>query len=242
MKPEKITDIDWKLLQEKYPDNIEEIKEKIEQNYPVQYLIGYVDFCDAKIEVNENVLIPRFETEYLVEKVIKKLERYPDNTLKILDIGTGSGCIIISLAKKLKQKFTAIDISFKALEVAKKNANLNKVEIEFKNLDILNQALNEEYDVIISNPPYVAFDEAVGPETKFEPQNALFANNKGLEFYERIINMTPNFPKLIAFEIGMTQANEIIQFAKSKFPAADILVEKDLTGKDRYIFIENKWI
>lgn len=240
MKPEKITDIDWKLLQEKYPNNIDEIKERIEQNYPVQYLIGYVDFCDSKIEVNENVLIPRFETEYLVEKLIKKLEKYPENTLKILDIGTGSGCIIISLAKKLNQKFIAVDISTKALEVAKNNATLNKVEIEFKQLDILNQEINDEYDVIISNPPYVDYNEAVGPETKFEPQNALFANNKGLEFYEKIINITPNLPKLIAFEIGMTQANEISKFAKSKFPNADILVEKDLTGRDRYIFIENK--
>lgn len=240
MKPEKITDIDWKLLQEKYPNNIDEIKEKIEQNYPVQYLIGHVDFYDSKIEVNENVLIPRFETEYLVEKLIKKLEKYTDNTLKILDIGTGSGCIIINLAKKLNQKFTAIDISTKALEVAEKNANLNKVEIEFKQLDILNQNLSEEYDVIISNPPYVDYNEPVGPETKFEPQNAIFANNKGLEFYEKIINMLTNQPKLIAFEIGMTQANEIIKSAQSKFPAADIIVEKDLTGRDRYIFIENK--
>ena len=147
---------------------------------------------------------------------------------------------VINLAKKLNQKFTAIDISTKALEVAEKNANLNKVEIEFKQLDILNQNLSEEYDVIISNPPYVDYNEPVGPETKFEPQNAIFANNKGLEFYEKIINMLTNQPKLIAFEIGMTQANEIIKFAQSKFPAADILVEKDLTGRDRYIFIERK--
>ena len=239
MKPEKITDIDWKLLQEKYPD-IDEIKEKIEQNYPVQYLIGNVNFCDALIEVNEHVLIPRFETEYLVEKVIKKLENKPDNSLKILDLGTGSGCIIISLAKKLNQKFTAIDISSKALEVAKSNANLNKVEIEFKKLDILNEKLKEDYDVIISNPPYVAFDESVGPETKFEPQSAIFANNNGLEFYERIVNIISNQPILIAFEIGMNQAEEIIKFAKTKFPDAKITTEKDLTGRNRYIFIEHK--
>lgn len=239
IKPEKITDLDWEILKNMYPNNLKEIKEKLKNNYPVQYLIGNVEFCDSKIEVNENVLIPRFETEYLVEKVIKKLEHYKKNSLNILDIGTGSGCIAISLAKKLEQKIEAIDISLEALKLAQKNAKNNKVDIEFKKSDILKEDLIKNYDVIISNPPYVSELEEVDISTKYEPQNAIFANKNGLEFYERIIEVIHNKPKLIAFEIGMTQGEAITNLAKNKFPDAKIIIEKDLVGKNRYIFIEN---
>lgn len=239
MKPERITDIDWNILKKMYPSNLEEIVKKIEENYPVQYLIGYVDFCDTTIEVNENVLIPRFETEYLVEKVIKKLQPEKDNTLEILDIGTGSGCIIISLAKKLNQSFTAFDISSSALDVAKTNAIKNDVNINFKEKNILKEKIDKNYDVIISNPPYVDFNEKVDISTKFEPQNAIFAEKQGLEFYERIINIIDYKPKLIAFEIGCTQGEEISKIAAKKFPNAKIWVEKDLCQRDRYLFIEN---
>jgi len=239
MKPEKITDIDWDILTKMYPTKLDEIVKKIENNYPVQYLIGYVEFCDATIEVNENVLIPRFETEYLIEKVLNKLENEPNNTLKVLDIGTGSGCIVISLAKHLNQSFTAIDISKSALEVAKNNAKKNNVTINFKERNILKEKLNDNYDIIISNPPYVDYNEEVDPATKYEPQNALFAEKKGLEFYERIINIIENKPKLIAFEIGCNQGEEIKKIALKKFPDAKIWVEKDLCKRDRYLFIEN---
>lgn len=209
-------------------------------NYPVQYLIGNVEFCDSKIEVNENVLIPRFETEYLVEKITKRLEKYPKNTLNIIDIGTGSGCIIISLAKKIEQHFEAVDISYSALEIASKNAKNNKVNINFKQKDILKEDLEKNYDVIISNPPYVDKTEEVDPQTKYEPQNAIFAEKNGLEFYERIIEMICNKPKLIAFEIGMNQGDAISSLAKTKFPEANISIETDLTGRNRYIIIENR--
>lgn len=238
MKSSKITDLDYKLLKELYPNNLEEVLEKIEQDYPVQYLIGNVDFYDSTILVNENVLIPRFETEYLVEKTIKKLRKYPDNSLKIIDIGCGSGCIIINIAKNLKQHYTALDISENALTVAKQNAKLNEVNINFIKKDILSESLSENYDVIISNPPYVTIKEEVGASTKFEPQIALFALDNGILFYKRILGLIQNEPKLIAFEIGATQGEEICHLAQSKFPSYNISLEKDLNGRDRYIFIE----
>ncbi len=239
IKPDNITDVDWKILNELYPNNLKEIIKKLESKYPVQYLIGNVEFCDSIIEVNENVLIPRFETEYFVEKINKKLKIFSQNTLKILDIGTGSGCIIISLAKKNNQYFEAIDISFSALEVAKKNAINNNVNIFFKEKNILKEELDNDFDIIISNPPYVDFNEPVDIAIKYEPQNAIFANKGGLEFYERILKIIKNKPKIIAFEIGMNQGKEIEKMAKEKFPEATISIEKDLTSKNRYIFIEN---
>ncbi len=240
IKPEGITKIDWEILIKKYPGSLKEIEKKIRNHYPVQYLIGNVEFCDTKLEVSEDVLIPRFETEYLVEKVWNKIKKYPENSLNILDIGTGSGCICINLAKKLSQSFFALDISEKALEVAKKNAKYNKVNINFFQMDILKEKIKKNYDIIISNPPYVSENEEVDPATKYEPQYAIFAKKDGLEFYEKILEHIPNIPKLIAFEIGYNQRIDVINLAKNRFPTAKIICEKDLSGKDRYIFIENE--
>lgn len=228
---------DLKLLKEKYPDTYEEQINKVENGYPVQYLIGHVDFLNTNILVNENVLVPRFETEYLVEKVITKLKNKPN--LKILDIGTGSGCIAIALKKNLNAQVEALDISEKALKLAKKNAFQNNVEINFLKKDILNTTILDTYDVYISNPPYLASDSKVDEFTKHEPFMALYANHEGLEFYEKIIALISYKPVLIAFEIGENQAKEICKLAQNKFPEAKISIEKDLTGKDRYIFIEH---
>jgi release factor glutamine methyltransferase len=107
-------------------------------------------------------------------------------------------------------------------------------------MDILKENKLTNYDVIISNPPYVSRDEKVGIETKYEPQNAIFANNNGLEFYEHIINIIENKPKLIAFEIGYQQGEQIKKIILDKFPEADIKLEKDLCNRDRYIFVEFK--
>lgn len=238
MKPEFITNTDWEILKKNYPQNLEEILNKLNHDYPIQYIIGNVEFCDIILNVNENVLIPRFETEYFVEKLIKRLQKYPSNTLKILDIGTGSGCISIALKKHLNQEIMGIDISKKALEVALQNAKLNNVEIKWQEWDILKKELPEYFDIIVSNPPYVSVNEEVDPKTKFEPQNAIFALENGLLFYRRILKIINYHPKLIAFEIGMDQGKQIMQMAQEKFPKAHISIEKDLTGKNRYVFIE----
>ena len=240
MKPDLITDTDWKILKEKYPQNINEIIKKLESHYPVQYLIGNVEFLNTIINVDERVLIPRFETELLVEKTIKRIKALNIQNPRIIDLGTGSGCIAISLKKNLPCFVTAIDISEQAIELAKENALKNQVEIEYKIENMINTNL-EGYDVIISNPPYVKETESVGEETKYEPQNALFAKNNGLYFYEEIlknISKLSTMPKLVAFEIGMSEGEDIKNLALKYLSTKKILIEKDLTNRDRYIFIE----
>lgn len=231
-----LTEIDIELLQKKYPHNYQKKIELVKNNYPVQYLIGDVDFLNTKILVNENVLIPRFETEYLVEKVINRLKKF--NNLKILDICTGSGCIAIALAKNLSCQISALDISKKALKVAKKNAKLNNVNINFYQQDILKTKNIDQFDVYISNPPYVVKGSVIDETIKYEPEIALYAKDNGLEFYEKIIALISNKPRLIAFEIGDNQETSIASFINQKFPDAKISIEKDLIGKNRYIFIE----
>ena len=238
----KITKNDYNLLKNLYPDNLEECLEKIENDYPVQYLIGNVSFYGYPIIVNEDVLIPRFETEYLVEKTIAYIHKLNINKPTILDIGTGSGCIAITLAKELKDaKITALDISKKALAIAKKNIKLNKVLIKLKKIDILNTPIKENYDVIISNPPYIALNEKVDPATKFEPQQALFANDNGLEYYKCIINNLKNIDfKICAFEIGMTQKEALCNYINNTLSNVKIDCQKDYNNKDRYLFIINE--
>ena len=240
MKTDFITDTDWKILKEKYPQNINEILKKLESHYPVQYLIGNVEFLNTIINVDERVLIPRFETELLVEKTIKRIKALNIQNPRIIDLGTGSGCIAISLKKNLPCFVTAIDISEQAIELAKENALKNQVEIEYKIENMINTNL-EGYDVIISNPPYVKETESVGEETKYEPQNALFAKNNGLYFYEEIlknISKLSTMPKLVAFEIGMSEGEEIKSLALKYLSTKEIFIEKDLTNRNRYIFME----
>lgn len=209
--------------------------------YPVQYLIKYVDFYGNKIEMNESVLIPRYETELLVEKTIKYLKGF--NNPSIVDIGTGSASIAIALKKNIKCEIDAIDISLDTLEIAKKNALNNNVNINFIHNDLLND-INIKYDCIISNPPYISYDEEVPSTVKdYEPHIALFAEDNGLYFYKKILDSAKKHLKdkyLIAFEIGCTQGHDIKEYAKSIFTNAIINIEKDYSGKDRYIFIFNE--
>ena len=136
-KPDNITDNDWKLLQGKY-NNMDKIVELLDLHYPVQYLIGYVNFYGYDIKVNKNVLIPRFETEGLLEGTIKLIKKYNLNNSQVLDIGTGSGCIPIVLKSEIPElHITSIDISKKALRVAKMNAHENEVEITFMRYKLL---------------------------------------------------------------------------------------------------------
>ena len=235
-----ISKVDLELLEKKYQgESLDIALNKIKEGYPVQYLIGNVNFCGNIINVNENVLIPRYETEFLVELVLKSIpENFKGN---ILDIGTGSGCISISIAKKLKNaKVVGIDISKKALEVATSNKEINSSNnVEFKNIDLFNMHNFNNFEIIISNPPYVSYNEEVGKETKFEPQNAIFAENNGLVFYEEIIKKASlsNNIKHIFFEIGMNQAKDINAIKDKYLPNYKIEIYKDLAGKDRYIHI-----
>lgn len=242
----KLSDIDipsFSLLKEKYEGKeFDKVKKLIEEDdYPVQYLIGDVPFFGATIKVDERVLIPRPETEVLVSKVYNMIE---GNELNILDLCTGSGAIIISLLKNNKKlKGTGVDISKDALDLAKENAKLNNVEVNFINEDILKGInLNEKYDVLISNPPYVKIGEATSSNTKYEPQIALF-EPEDLIFFKTILQESTklmNKKNIIALEIGKDTEEDIINIAKKYYPNANIYTEKDYNGINRYIFIINE--
>ena len=243
-KERYISNTDYELLKKLYPNNMDEIIKKINNDYPIQYLIGDVDFYGYTIKVDERALIPRFETEGLVDNLIKLIKtqtNYP--ALKILEIGTGSGCIAITLSKELNTTVNALDISKDAIDLASSNAVLNNANVNFVLGDIKNCTISKKYNILVSNPPYVKYDEPVDPATKYEPQNALFALNNGLEFYEIILKRSKEFlesKNIIAFEIGCTEGQDITNIAKSYYPNAYVQVKKDLAGKDRYIFIINE--
>ena len=239
MKREEISQIDLKLLQEKYKDNFELVEQKLKENYPVQYLIGNVDFLNTNILVDERVLIPRFETELLVAKTIDKIEDNHIQNPNILDLGCGSGCISIALKKNLICEVIGIDISEKSLELARENAKRNEVEVQFIKSDMTTMSY-EGADVIISNPPYVKKEEEVGESIKYEPQEAIYASEEGLYYYQRIIQNISKLgkkPKLIAFEIGMTQGSAIKEIAQKYLTDYKIEIEKDLTERERYVFL-----
>jgi len=216
--------------------------EKLQTGYPVQYIIGNVEFYGNIINVDENVLIPRFETEYLVEDVIKYINEYGFIKPSVLDIGTGSGCIAIAIKRNIECDVTALDISQKALKIAAENAQKNNVVITFFNIDINDYTLNDRFDVIISNPPYVPYNSSVDEKIKYEPEMAIYADDNGLYFYKVILEKSQNmlkYPGIIAFEIGNNQAEEIVNLAKGYYPNAKIIAKKDLNHFDRYIYIIN---
>lgn len=227
----------------KVSKNIEKDYQKLLEGYPIQYLIGYVDFYGYKINVNENVLIPRYETEYLVEKTINYSKKMFDSKLDILDLGTGSGAISIALGKKLDSNVTGVDISDKALEVARNNALQNNININFIKSDML-ENVTGKYDIVISNPPYIDSEEKIMDSVKkYEPHLALYAEDNGLYFYKNILsNIKPYLKEkfIIAFEIGWWQGKLIETIAKEYFEDSKVLTLKDLTNRDRYIFIINE--
>ena len=232
------------VIQESLVEKYKEMIEKIKNNIPIQYVLGNVNFYGNEFIVNENVLIPRFETEELVENTIKYINNLFDKeTVNIIDLGSGSGNIGITLKKKLiATKVTCVDISEDALEAAKENANRLETDITFKISDMLDN-IEGKFDVIISNPPYIDREEEIEDIVKNnEPHLALFADNKGLYFYEKILstckkNLEDKF--LIAFEIGMTQKDAITELANKYLKNIKVDCKKDLSGKDRMIFIYN---
>jgi release factor glutamine methyltransferase len=237
----KLTDINY--LEKYLPKNkLKEGIERLQNGEPVQYIVGNVNFYGNEIKVNKNVLIPRFETEELVEYTISYIKKMFKEKINIIDLGTGSGCIAITLKKKINSNVSAIDISKEALEVAKENAKKNKVEIDFIQNDMLDNISNK-FDVIISNPPYISKNEEIQDIVrKNEPSLALYADNEGLYYYEKIIKQAKKNLKekfIIAFEIGYMQGDKIKKIAEQNYPKAEVVLKKDLQGKDRFIFIIN---
>jgi len=221
------------------------INRRVKEKIPVQYLINKAYFMGKDYFVDERVLIPRPETEILVQEVVNLFPK--GSELKILDIATGSGCIACSIAKTLlKSKVMAIDISEKALDVAKINAEkFNLKNITFFQKDILETSnLDEKFDLIISNPPYIPKSQksSLQPEILLhEPHEALFAkDNDGIEFYEKIIYLAANSlsPQgILAFEIGINQADKIVSILKS-CNFSQIQLIKDFNQIERVIIAQ----
>ena len=241
------SDIDYlnKYIKENNLDDIYYHKclSELEKGRPIQYIIGEVNFYGYDFKVNENVLIPRFETELLVDKTIKKIKKlFINKPVDIVDLGTGSGCIAITLKKELYCNMDAIDISKEALQVARDNAKNNNVIINYINED-MTKYTTKQYDVIISNPPYISCNEEIMDIVKNnEPNIALYADNNGLYYYEKIIENIPKITKdkyLICFEIGSSQGTAIVDIAKKYLKDINISVEKDYSGLDRFVFITN---
>lgn len=226
-------------------EDLQQAIERLNKGEPVQYIVGDVEFYGNIIDVNHNVLIPRPETEELVEKTQNYINKiFESEKIDIIDIGTGSGCIPIALKKIFpNSNITAIDISKPALDVAIKNAQKNNVEINFIQSNLF-ESVNKKFNVIISNPPYIKENEEIMDIVKNnEPHIALYAPNNGLYYYQEILknaNKYLNEKYLIAFEIGETQGEEIIKIAKTYFPNSKIIKEKDLRKFDRFIFITNE--
>ena len=217
---------------------------RLEQGEPVQYIVGDVNFYGNIIKVNNNVLIPRPETEELVEKTSVLIKELFSDNINILDIGTGSGCISIALKKIFPNSIVeGIDISEEALEIAKDNAKENNVDINFYQSDIFSN-INNKYDCIISNPPYLKEGDYIMDIVKNnEPHLALYAEEKGLYFYKIILKEANKYLRerfIIALEIGENQKEDILKIAEQYFPNANIISDKDLRKLDRFIFIIQK--
>lgn len=223
-------------------DELEEGLKLLKNGKPVQYIVGNVDFYGNIINVNENVLIPRFETELLVEKTVGYINKLFDKKVSIIDIGTGSGCIAISLSKLVSCDMSAVDISSRALDVAMENAKNNNVDIVFRYSDVFSN-VDGIYDVIISNPPYIRYDEEIMDIVRDnEPDIALYAGDNGLYYYKEILSNCTKYLNnkfLICFEIGYEQGKDISDIALKYLRNINISVEKDYSGKDRFVFIWN---
>lgn len=215
----------------------------LEKDYPVQYIIGYVDFYGLKINVNEFTLIPRYETEYLIELTLKEIKKMNLANPKILDLCTGSGAIGLTLKSLLpSSEVTLSDISKDALMVANKNKNELNLDVNIIESDLFKN-IPEKFDVIISNPPYVMTNETLPKDVSYEPHLALYSGPKGIDHIEEIfknIKSHLNNKYLIALEINEKSEPDITNLIKTYFEKnINYKFMKDLAGKTRYLFITN---
>lgn len=212
---------------------------------PFQYITGQETFYGRDFLVNEHVLIPRPETEELIEEVKKRVARLFEEhkTLKIADIGTGSGAIALTVKKEISSaEVTATDISTEALVVAKKNAERLEAKVEFKQGDLIAPIADQKWDIILSNPPYIGSHEAESLSDTvidYEPHLALFAAEDGLQLYRKMTEQLPeimNAPSFIGFEIGYAQGPAVQKMLQNAFPLADVEIVQDINQKNRFVF------
>lgn len=234
---------DQKLL-DVNENQFQNILSELKTRKPYQHILGETEFYGMTFFVNENVLIPRPETEELLEMAIQKIQSsdFDVQGLKILDIGTGSGIIPLVLKKYFPNaEISSIDFSEKALEVAKRNAAFHQLDIKLIHADYLNFDLNENYDIIISNPPYIGIEEEIEIEDSvkgFEPTMALFSpTSDDLIFYRKIAEDSIKYLNkngLLFLEINQKLGEETLELYQNVFSNAKLI--KDLSGNDRFIF------
>lgn len=216
--------------------------EKLTKGVPLQHITHRQEFMKMDFFVDENVLIPRPDTEILVEEVIKIAQKY--NSPRILDLCTGSGAIAISLKKFVPNAdITAVDISEKALEIAQKNAKKLETKINFLKSDLFDKLDNKKFDIIVSNPPYIMKDEIkkLSEEVQKEPKIALDGGEDGLDFYRIITEQAINYLKtgsFLCFEIGYNQKSDVIKIIEDEQNYKNTYCKKDLYGNDRIIITQ----
>lgn len=232
-KEKEITKKEYKIYQKKI--------NKIKKNIPVQYALGHANFYGYEFLINKNVLIPRPETEILVDETINIINKNFKNP-NIIEVGTGSGIIPITIKKNINSNITATDISKKALKVAKRNAKKNNAKIKFIHTNILKK-IKGEFDILISNPPYISKNEKIEDIVyNNEPHLALFAEDNGLYFYKKILEQSKNIlnkKNVIIFEIGKDQSEILTKIVKNYYPKAKIIIKKDSNNFDRILIISN---
>ncbi len=221
---------------------------KLKEGWPTAYLLEYKYFCGLKFKVNEHTLIPRPESEWLVEQAVKYVRAQKTHpvhkTWRVLDMGTGSGCLIISLAKQLEGlplDFVAVDISAQALSVAKKNANFHNVKMDFKKSDLFSR-VNDAFDIIFANLPYVPHKayKKLAESLKHEPASAITTNDETWEIYEKFIKQARTHlteKSLILFEIDPKQKPVLELVIKKWMPDAKFEFARDIHGLWRYAVV-----
>jgi len=238
--------MDEEMPEKQYNKFLEGVDLYIAQNIPVQHIIGFEYFFGHKFKVNQDVLIPRSETEELVANVLLFYDEvFETQKIEVADIGTGSGCLAITLDKEEKNmSVTATDISEKALIVARKNNNFLKANVTFKKGDMFEPLTDMKFDIIVSNPPYIPDKEFVEDLIiDNEPTIALFGGEDGLDYYKVILseaNAYLNDRFIIAFEHAFNKAKDLKKLIKKYFKDVEIIQKKDLQGKDRMTFIIKK--
>jgi release factor glutamine methyltransferase len=231
-----------RLVEENVVKRIISITGELKTGKPIQYILGETEFYNCRLKLNNNTLIPRQETEELVDLIIRENHGYKGN---ILDIGTGSGCIAIALARNIPgSEITAIDNSLEALKIAEQNAMLNNVSIEFRNIDIMDTGQNHmlaDFGIIVSNPPYVLESEKVHMHSNildFEPSDALFVpDDDPLVYYRKILELSDILLKpggRIYFEINESMGSTLRNIM-SEAAFSDLAIIMDINGKDRII-------
>lgn len=212
------------------PEQAIELLEKRLTGYPLQYILGEVEFFGRKFYIEEGVLIPRWETEGLVEIAIDLIRK--NGIKKVLEIGVGSGVILITLALETGVECYGTDINPKAIKVTRKNSQMYNVNCELKLGEYAEPFIEEfdEIELIVSNPPYVRADAVLPIEVQYEPPDALFAGKDGLDFYKKFFERYNIQGKIVVMEIGEDQGE-----ALRKLTGGEIL--KDLAGKDRYLVV-----